>query len=190
MILMIDNYDSFTYNIVQYLSELGAPPRVFRNDKVAVDELVALAPEALIVSPGPCTPSDAGISCEAIKRFAGLGTPVLGICLGHQSIGEVFGAKVVHAPYLMHGKVSEILHDGEGVFFGLPSPFSATRYHSLTLDPESIPTSLKVSAETKDGIIMGVRHETLPIHGVQFHPESIITEHGHALLKNFLDIAI
>lgn len=190
MILMIDNYDSFTYNVVQYLAELGAPPRVFRNDKVTVDELVELNPDALVVSPGPCTPSEAGISCEAIRRFSEIGTPVLGICLGHQSIGEVFGGKVVHAPYLMHGKVSEMHHDGSGVFAGLPTPFKATRYHSLTIDPDSLPECLIVNARTDDGIIMGVRHESLPVHGVQFHPESIITDHGHALLKNFLEISI
>lgn len=187
---MIDNYDSFTYNVVQYLAELGAPPRVFRNDKVTVDELVELNPDALVVSPGPCTPSEAGISCEAIRRFSEIGTPVLGICLGHQSIGEVFGGKVVHAPYLMHGKVSEMHHDGSGVFAGLPTPFKATRYHSLTIDPDSLPECLIVNARTDDGIIMGVRHESLPVHGVQFHPESIITDHGHALLKNFLEISI
>ncbi len=185
---MIDNYDSFTYNVVQYLAELGAPPRVFRNDKITVDELVDLKPDALVVSPGPCTPSEAGISCEAIRRFSEIGTPVLGICLGHQCIGEVFGAKVVHAPYLMHGKVSDMHHDGSGVFAGLPTPFKATRYHSLTIDPESLPACLIVNAKTDDEIIMGVRHESLPVHGVQFHPESIITDHGHALLKNFLEI--
>ena len=187
---MIDNYDSFTYNVVQYLAELGAPPRVFRNDKVTVDELVELKPDALVVSPGPCTPSEAGISCEAIRRFSEIGTPVLGICLGHQCIGEVFGAKVVHAPYLMHGKVSDMHHDGSGVFADLPTPFKATRYHSLTIDPDSLPESLCVNARTDDEIIMGVRHESLPVHGVQFHPESIITDHGHALLKNFLDMAV
>ena len=189
MILMIDNYDSFTYNVVQYLAELAAPPRVFRNDKATVDELVELKPDALVVSPGPCTPSEAGISCEAIRRFSEMGTPVLGICLGHQCIGEVFGAKVVHAPYLMHGKVSDMHHDGSGVFTGLPTPFKATRYHSLTIAPESLPECLNVNAKTDDEIIMGIKHETLPVHGVQFHPESIITDHGHALLKNFLEIS-
>ena len=187
MIVMIDNYDSFTYNVVQYLSELGAPPKVFRNDKTTVDDLLSLKPEALIVSPGPCTPKEAGISCDAIRRFSDVGAPILGICLGHQSIGDVFGAEVIHAPYLMHGKVSDIKHDGKGVFSGLPSPFKATRYHSLTLNPATIPDCLEVCAETDDGIVMGVRHTSLPVHGVQFHPESIITEHGHALIKNFLD---
>jgi anthranilate synthase component 2 len=189
MIVMIDNYDSFTYNVVQYLSELGAPPKVFRNDKTTVDELLAMKPDALVVSPGPCTPKEAGISREAIRRFSEKGVPILGICLGHQSIGDVFGAKVVHAPYLMHGKVSDIEHDASGVFDGLPNPFKATRYHSLTLEPESLPECLEVNAKTEDGVIMGIRHKTLPVHGVQFHPESIITEHGHALLKNFLKLS-
>lgn len=189
MILMIDNYDSFTYNIVQYLGELGVTPEVYRNDKVTLDELKEKDIDALIVSPGPCTPVEAGISCDAIKYYALQGVPVFGICLGHQCIGEVFGAEVVHAPYLMHGKISNINHSNSGVFKDIPNPFSATRYHSLTLEPSSIPDELIVNATTDDNIIMGVKHASLPVHGVQFHPESIITEHGHKLIENFLKLS-
>jgi len=189
MILMIDNYDSFTYNIVQYLGELGVTPEVYRNDKITLDELKKKDIDALIVSPGPCTPAEAGISCDAIKYYALKGIPVFGICLGHQCIGEVFGAEVVHAPYLMHGKISNINHSNSGVFKDIPNPFSATRYHSLTLEPNSIPAELIVNANTDDDIIMGVMHASLPVHGVQFHPESIITEHGHRLIENFLKLS-
>lgn len=186
MILMIDNYDSFTYNLVQYLGELGADIRVVRNDEVTLDEIAALKPEKIVISPGPCTPSEAGVSVPLIGRFAGQ-IPILGVCLGHQSIGQAFGGKVLHAKTLMHGKTSQVDHIGAGVFAGLPSPFRATRYHSLAIERSSLPDCLEVTAWTDDGEIMGVRHKTLPIEGVQFHPESIETEHGHAMLKNFLD---
>lgn len=188
MILMIDNYDSFTFNIVQYLGELGCQPKVIRNHDMSVDELAKLTVEKLIVSPGPCSPKEAGISCDAIRHFAAKGVPVFGVCLGHQCIGEVFGGKIVHAPSLMHGKVSDIYHDGTGVLKGVPSPFKATRYHSLTIEPASAPDCLSVNARTSDGVIMGVVHKTLKVYGVQFHPESILTEHGHQIIKNFLDI--
>jgi len=186
MILMIDNYDSFTYNIVQYLGELGCKVEVIRNDSRSIDELASMEIEKLIVSPGPCSPLEAGISCDAIKFFAEKGIPIFGVCLGHQCIGQVFGGKIVRAPYLMHGKVSDIEHDGKGLFGGIPSPFKATRYHSLVIEPESSPQCLEVCAKATDEVIMGVRHRTLPIHGVQFHPESILTEHGHKLISNFL----
>ena len=189
MILMIDNYDSFTYNVVQYLGELGKQPEVYRNDKISLDQLKGLNINALVISPGPCSPKEAGISCEAIKYAAGNKIPVLGICLGHQCIGEVFGGNVIHAPYLMHGKVSKISHNGTGVFKDIPEKFEATRYHSLTIDPNTFPESLEITAETQDGVIMGVSHKTLSVHGIQFHPESIITEHGHKLIQNFLDLA-
>lgn len=185
MILMIDNYDSFTYNIVQYLGELGANVRVVRNDEMPVDDLLALGPERVVVSPGPCAPNQAGVSLEAITRFAGR-VPVLGVCLGHQAIGQAFGGQVVHAQELMHGKVSPVEHLGVGVFAGLPTPFIATRYHSLAVARSTLPASLEVTAWTADGEIMGLRHRTLDVEGVQFHPESILTEHGHALLRNFL----
>jgi len=188
MILLVDNYDSFTYNIVQYLGELGAAPFVVRNDQISEKDFTSLDVDKLIVSPGPSSPAEAGVSCAAIRHFSAKGVPVLGVCLGHQCIGEVFGGRVVHAPYLMHGKVSDIFHDAKGVFAGIPSPFKATRYHSLVIDPPSLPDCLEVSASTADDVIMGVRHKTLPVHGVQFHPESILTEHGHKLLKNFLDM--
>ncbi|OGV35382.1 MAG: anthranilate/aminodeoxychorismate synthase component II [Lentisphaerae bacterium GWF2_45_14] len=188
MILMIDNYDSFTYNIVQYLGELGCFPRVVRNDEISAGKIEKSDIRKLIVSPGPCTPEKAGISCEAIRICAGKKIPVLGICLGHQSIGQVFGGKIIHAPYLMHGKVSAIRHNSKGVFKEIPSPFSATRYHSLVIERESCPDILEITAETDHGVIMGVKHRELEIHGVQFHPESILTEHGHKLLKNFLDL--
>jgi len=185
MLLMIDNYDSFTYNLVQYLGELGQEVKVVRNDEVTLDAIAAMAPERIVISPGPCTPNEAGVSLGVIDRFAGK-VPILGVCLGHQAIGQAFGGKVVHARELMHGKVSRIHHAGKGVFEGLPSPYSATRYHSLAIERESCPGTLEVTAWTDDGEIMGVRHRSLDVEGVQFHPESILTEHGHALLRNFL----
>jgi len=185
MLLMIDNYDSFTYNLVQYLGELGEEVLVRRNDEVTLEEVDAMKPDRIVVSPGPCTPNEAGISVPLIERLGGH-YPVLGVCLGHQSIGQAFGGRIVHAREVMHGKVSTISHNGEGVFKGLPNPFQATRYHSLVIDRESLPDCLEVTAWTDDGEIMGVRHKTLPIEGVQFHPESILTEHGHDLLRNFL----
>jgi anthranilate synthase component 2 len=189
MIAMIDNYDSFTYNLVQYLAELGHAPTVMRNNQVTLAELKALPIRALIVSPGPCSPREAGISCAAIAHFAAAKVPTFGVCLGHQCIGEVYGGKIVHAPSLMHGKVSAIHHDGSGVFANIPDGFPATRYHSLVIDPASCPAVLRVTAKTDDGIIMGVQHRELPVHGVQFHPESILTAHGHRLLANFLALA-
>ena len=188
MLLIIDNYDSFTYNLVQYLGELGAELVVKRNDEITVAEIEALQPEAVVISPGPCTPKEAGISNEVIAQI-GPKLPLLGVCLGHQCIGHVYGGNVVRAPRLMHGKTSPILHDGTGVFADLPSPFDATRYHSLIIDPPSMPESLVINARTAEGEIMGVRHKEYPIHGVQFHPESILTRHGKDLLKNFLGIA-
>ena len=190
MLLMIDNYDSFTYNVVQYLAELGAEVKVVRNDEISVDDVQALKPSHIVISPGPCTPNEAGISMGVIDRFRGV-IPILGVCLGHQSIGQVYGGAVVRAPRVMHGKTSEIFHTGVGVFSGLPSPFVATRYHSLVLAPESLPDTLEVTAWTsfEDGsmeAIMGVRQVADGVEGVQFHPESILTEHGHALLNNFL----
>ncbi len=188
MILMIDNYDSFTYNVVQYLGELGNTPEVYRNDKITIEELKEKNFDALVISPGPCYPGEAGISCDAIQYASENNIPVLGICLGHQCIGEVFGGNIVHAPYLMHGKVSEISHDGTGIFKDIPDKFKATRYHSLTIAPDTFPEDLEITAKTEDGIIMGISHKYLPIHGMQFHPESIITEYGHQLIQNFLDI--
>ncbi len=185
-VLVIDSYDSFVYNLVQYLGELGADPIVVRNDQVTVDEAVAMAPDAVLLSPGPGRPETSGIICDAIEAFAEAGTPVLGVCLGHQAIGHVYGADVVGAPELMHGKTSPIDHDGTGVFTGLPSPLTATRYHSLTLAPASIPPELVVTARSADGVVMGVRHRSLDVEGVQFHPESILTGHGHDLLATFL----
>jgi anthranilate synthase component 2 len=185
MLLMIDNYDSFTYNLVQYLGELGEEVKVVRNDELGVDAIEKLAPARIVLSPGPCTPNEAGVSLSVIDRFKGR-VPILGVCLGHQAIGQAFGGKVVHAKTLMHGKVSRIHHSGEGVFRGLPTPYDATRYHSLAIERGSCPADLEVTAWTDDGEIMGVRHRTLPVEGVQFHPESILTEHGHALLRNFL----
>jgi len=182
---MIDNYDSFTYNLVQYLGELGEDVKVIRNDELTVDEIGRLGAERIVLSPGPCTPNEAGVSLDVIRRFAGK-TPILGVCLGHQAIGQAFGGKVVHAKQLMHGKVSRIHHQGRGVFSGLPSPYEATRYHSLAIERASCPKQLEVTAWTEDGEIMGVRHTSLDVEGVQFHPESILTEHGHALLKNFV----
>jgi anthranilate synthase component 2 len=188
MVLMIDNYDSFTYNLVQYLAELGAEVRVVRNDEMSVDGVQALAPRAIVISPGPSAPERAGISLELIRRLAGQ-VPMLGVCLGHQAIGQAFGGKVVRAPVPVHGKLSLIEHQGAGVFRGINAPFHATRYHSLTVDRESMPAELKVTAKTNDGVVMGLAHATLPVHGVQFHPESIASEHGHLILRNFLDLA-
>ena len=185
MLLVIDNYDSFTYNLVQYFGELGANPLVRRNDEITPEEIAALAPERICISPGPCTPNEAGISNEVIRPF-GSRIPLLGVCLGHQCIGHVFGGDVVRAGRLMHGKTSPIHHDGRGIFAGLPSPFEATRYHSLLVKPETLPAVLEVSARTVEGEIMGLRHRDFPIHGVQFHPESILTREGKALLMNFL----
>lgn len=187
MILVIDNYDSFTYNLVQYFGELGAAIRVVRNDQITLDEIEKLAPERIVVSPGPCTPHEAGVSCEVIRTF-GPRTPVLGVCLGHQCIGEVYGGDVVRAGRLMHGKTSPILHEGAGVFRGLPSPFEATRYHSLIVKRETFPDALKITAETAEGEIMGLQHREFPVHGVQFHPESILTGEGKNLLRNFLQV--
>lgn len=191
MLLMIDNYDSFTYNLVQYFGELGADVHVHRNDKITIDEIEALNPEKIVVSPGPCTPNEAGVSLEVIKYFAGK-KPLLGVCLGHQAIGQAFGGEVIHARQIMHGKTSPVYHKNIGVFAGLNNPLIATRYHSLVINKNALPECLEVTAWTQneDGSldeIMGVRHKTLPIEGVQFHPESILTEQGHALLKNFLD---
>lgn len=191
MLLMIDNYDSFTYNLVQYFGELGADIRVYRNDEISIADIEKLAPKQIVISPGPCTPKEAGISVETIRHFAGR-IPLLGVCLGHQSIGEAFGGRIIRAKRVMHGKISAIHHRGQGVFRDLPDPFNATRYHSLVIEQETLPDCLEVTAWTQnpDGSIeeiMGVRHRTLPIEGVQFHPESILTEHGHQLLKNFLE---
>ncbi|MBI5329247.1 MAG: aminodeoxychorismate/anthranilate synthase component II [Betaproteobacteria bacterium] len=185
MLLMLDNYDSFTYNLVQYFGELGEDVRVYRNDEIDVAGVAALKPDRIVISPGPCTPTEAGISVPLIQEFAGK-TPLLGVCLGHQSIGQAFGGRIIHAKQLMHGKTSPIHHAGQGVFRGLPDPFTATRYHSLVIERETLPDCLEITAWTADGEIMGVRHKTLAVEGVQFHPESILTEHGHALLKNFL----
>jgi anthranilate synthase component 2 len=185
MLLMIDNYDSFTYNLVQYFGELGEDVRVFRNDEITLDGIAGLAPARICISPGPCTPNEAGVSLGVIERFGGH-VPILGVCLGHQSIGQAYGGKVVRAHVLMHGKTSPIEHTGAGVFAGLPTPFTAARYHSLAVERESLPDCLEVTAWTADGEIMGLRHRSLPVEGVQFHPESIATEHGHAMLKNFL----
>ena len=184
-VLVIDNYDSFVYNLVQYLGELGAEPLVVRNDAVTVDEAMALEPNAVLLSPGPGRPEDAGILCEAIKAFAGV-VPVFGVCLGHQAIGHVYGAAVVRAPELLHGKTSDIVHHGQGVFSGLQSPLVATRYHSLVVDEDDLPASLEVTARTREGMIMGLRHRTMDVEGVQFHPESILTADGHGMLRNFL----
>ncbi|MEJ2347304.1 MAG: aminodeoxychorismate/anthranilate synthase component II [Gammaproteobacteria bacterium] len=192
MLLMIDNYDSFTYNLVQYFGELGAEVRVFRNDQITVDEIEQLRPDQLVISPGPCTPNEAGVSVEAIRRLAGR-MPILGVCLGHQSIGQAFGGRIVHAREIMHGKTSMVFHRDTGVFTGLDNPFEATRYHSLVIEKDSLPECLEVTAWTQDAAgsideIMGVRHTEYPVEGVQFHPESILTRHGHDLLRNFLDV--
>ncbi len=186
MLLMIDNYDSFTYNLVQYFGELGEEVGVYRNDEITLDEIARLKPARIVVSPGPCTPNEAGVSVPLIQRFAGE-IPILGVCLGHQSIGQALGGKIVHAKQLMHGKTSAIRHGEAGVFKGLPNPFQATRYHSLVIEKASLPDCLEITAWTDDGEIMGVRHKTLAVEGVQFHPESILTEHGHKLLRNFLE---
>lgn len=186
MILMLDNYDSFTYNLVQYLGELGADLQVYRNDKIALEAIVALKPAKIVISPGPCTPEKAGISIDVIKEFAGQ-VPILGVCLGHQSIGVAFGGQVTRGDYPVHGKTSMVKHDGKTIFSGIENPFEATRYHSLIVDRETLPEALEVSAETEDGVIMGMRHRELPIEGVQFHPESILTGAGMQLLKNWLD---
>ncbi len=190
MLLMIDNYDSFTYNLVQYFGELGEDVWVYRNDQITLEQIAELQPERIVLSPGPCTPNEAGISLAAIERFAAQ-VPILGVCLGHQSIGQAFGGRIVHASQVMHGKTSEVYHAGQGVFAGLPNPFTVVRYHSLVIDKTALPVALDITAwtQTPNGDfdeIMGVRHKTLPVEGVQFHPESILTEHGHSLLRNFL----
>ena len=189
MLLMIDNYDSFTYNLVQYLGELGEEVKVLRNDEITLEGIEKLAPARIVISPGPCTPDEAGISVPLVRHFAGK-VPILGVCLGHQSIGQALGGRIVHARQLMHGKTSAIYHDGRGVFRGLPDAFTATRYHSLAIERASLPGCLEVSAWSGDGEIMGVRHKELAVEGVQFHPESILTEHGHQLLKNFLESSL
>jgi len=188
MLLLIDNYDSFTYNLVQYLGELGADVHVHRNDAIGIEQIAAWEPSAIVISPGPCTPNEAGISVPLIQRFAGR-IPILGVCLGHQAIGQAFGGKIVRAERVMHGKVSPVTHDGRGVFAELPSPFTATRYHSLAIERATMPACLAITATADDGEVMGVRHREWPVEGVQFHPEAILTEHGHALLRNFLESA-
>jgi anthranilate synthase component 2 len=185
MLLMIDNYDSFTYNLVQYFGELGEDVQTWRNDEITPDEIARLAPARIVISPGPCTPNEAGVSVPLLQRFSGK-VPILGVCLGHQAIGAAFGGKVVRAKQVMHGKTSPVTHTGVGVFEGLPSPYTVTRYHSLAIERASLPECLEITAWTEDGEIMGVRHRDFAVEGVQFHPESILTEHGHALLKNFL----
>lgn len=185
MILLIDNYDSFTYNLYHYLGELGAKVLVARNDAITLQEIESLGPEKILISPGPCTPREAGISCEVIRRF-GAKTPILGVCLGHQCIGAAYGGEIVRAPTIMHGKLSDVLHDSKTIYQSLKNPFSGMRYHSLVIDPDRLPSELAVSAETSDRVIMGVRHRTFPVEGVQFHPESILTEEGKNLLNNFL----
>ena len=186
-LLMLDNYDSFTYNLVQYFGELGAQVETVRNDQVTLDEIEAMDPDRICVSPGPCTPSEAGISVDLIRHFAGR-KPILGVCLGHQAIGAAYGGTIVRAREIMHGKVSPVTHTGTDVFAGLPSPYTVTRYHSLAIERATLPDCLTITAETADGEIMGVAHKTLPVYGVQFHPESILSEHGHALLRNFLEL--
>jgi anthranilate synthase/aminodeoxychorismate synthase-like glutamine amidotransferase len=186
MILMIDNYDSFTYNLVQYMGELGADIRVERNDRISIDEIESLAPKKIVISPGPCTPAKAGISVEVIKYFSGK-VPVLGVCLGHQSVGAAFGGEIIKAGKLMHGKTSEVRHDGKTLFKDLPNPFTATRYHSLVLNRKTLPDCFEITAESDDNEIMGIRHKELPVEGVQFHPESILTPDGKDLLKNFIE---
>ena len=189
-VLVVDNYDSFVYNLVQYLGELGAEPVVHRHDALGIDELRALEPDAVLISPGPGRPESAGVSNEAITAFGTAGVPVLGVCLGHQCLGQVFGGDVVRAERVMHGKTSEVEHDGRGVFAGLPDPFTATRYHSLVVDADSIPDCLEVGATTAEGIVMGLRHRELPIHGVQFHPEAVLTVGGHDIIRNFLHLVL
>ena len=187
MILLLDNYDSFTYNLAQYLGELGCQVEVHRNDRISVEQIAHRKPERIVISPGPCTPQEAGISVEMIQKLAGK-IPILGVCLGHQAIGAAFGGKIIRAPKLFHGKTSQIRHDGSGVFRGLPNPFTATRYHSLIVERKSLPRELRITAETGDGIIMGMQHREYPLMGVQFHPESVLTESGKQLLKNFLSL--
>lgn len=187
MIILIDNYDSFTYNLVQYFGDLGTETIVYRNDQITVDEVFKLNPKGIVISPGPSDPDHAGICLNLIQESANRDMPLFGVCLGHQAIGQVFGGKIVRV-HPMHGKVSDIHHEGQSVFKGLPTPFEATRYHSLTIDPNTVPECLTVTAKTNDGVIMGVQHKTKPIHGVQFHPESIATKYGHEMLKNFIDI--
>lgn len=187
MLLMIDNYDSFTYNLVQYLGELGEDVRVYRNDKITLQQIEDLRPDRIVISPGPCTPKEAGVSVETIRQFAGR-LPILGVCLGHQSLGVAFGGEVIRAQRLMHGKTSMISHDGKTIFHGLPNPFEATRYHSLLVNPKDLPDCLEISAKTAEGEIMGLRHRTLGVEGVQFHPESILTKSGKDLLRNFLKL--
>jgi anthranilate synthase/aminodeoxychorismate synthase-like glutamine amidotransferase len=186
MILIIDNYDSFTYNLVQYLGEMNAELNVVRNDKITIDQIRKLHPEAIVISPGPCTPKEAGVSVPLIKEFYKV-IPILGVCLGHQSIGEAFGGDVVKAPSVVHGKTSEVLHEGKGIFHSIPNKFLATRYHSLVIAPKTMPVELEVTAKTLDGVVMGVQHKQYPIFGVQFHPESIATQHGKVLLRNFVE---
>jgi para-aminobenzoate synthetase component 2 len=186
VILLIDNYDSFTYNLYHYLGELGAKVKVYRNNKITLDEIAAMKPEKIVISPGPCTPKEAGISCDTIKRF-GAQIPILGVCLGHQSIGAAYGSAIVRAPSIMHGKRSEVTHDALTIFRDVKNPFAAMRYHSLVIDPGSLPAKLTVSAQTSEGVVMAVRHKDFPVEGVQFHPESILAEEGKKLLKNFLD---
>jgi anthranilate synthase component II len=188
MIVLIDNYDSFTFNLFHYFGGLGADVAVHRNNKITVDEVMALDPDAIVLSPGPCTPDDAGICLDVIDKAAAI-VPILGVCLGHQAIGQAFGGNVVRAPVPVHGKLSEIKHEGEGIFHGINAPFKATRYHSLVVAQDTFPADLKVTAKTDDKLVMGLAHRTLPVHGVQFHPESIASEHGHLILRNFLDIA-
>ena len=187
MLLMIDNYDSFTYNLVQYLGELGEDVNVYRNDAVTLEQIAAWRPERIVISPGPCTPTEAGVSVPLVQRFAG-DIPILGVCLGHQAIGQAFGGRIVRAQRVMHGKLSAVSHRGTGVFEGLANPLTATRYHSLAIERASLPACLEITAESEDGEIMGVRHRELPVEGVQFHPEAILTEQGHALLRNFLKV--
>ncbi len=189
MILVIDNYDSFTFNLVHYLLELGVETNVVRNDAITAAEALAMAPQAVLLSPGPCTPNEAGVCLDLIAAAAAASLPLLGVCLGHQALGQAFGGTVIRAPQVMHGKTSAISHDGTGVFAGLPSPYQATRYHSLTVQEDDLPAALVINARSPDGLIMGMHHRELPLHGVQFHPESIATEHGHTLLANFLTLA-
>jgi anthranilate synthase component II len=189
MILLIDNYDSFTFNLVHYLNQLGALVEVVRNDAITVEAAMARKPTAILLSPGPCTPNEAGICLKLIEAAAAAALPLMGVCLGHQSLGQVFGGKVVRVAKVMHGKTSPIEHDGRGLFAGLPTPFTATRYHSLIVERDTLPDCLDITAQTADGTIMGLQHKSLPLHGVQFHPESIATEHGHALLANFMRLA-
>lgn len=187
MLILIDNYDSFTYNIVQYLGDLGEEPQVYRNDQISVAEVMAKKPDGVIISPGPCNPDTAGICLDLIQECANKAMPMFGVCLGMQAMGQVFGGDVIRAPEPMHGKISTIRHDGASVFRGLPSPLKATRYHSLVVDMTTVPVELDITAQSEDGLIMGLAHKSLPLHGVQFHPESIATEHGHAMFKNFLN---